>query len=282
MTHPCRTRVRRTVAYMGPPSSFTHQAALRHFNAASSFLPSDGIAAVFRAVAEHQADYGVVPVENSNEGMVSYTHDMFIDAGVRICAEVYLDIHHCLLSLGGLDTVRKVYSMPMVWGQCRTWLARHLPNVDQADVYSTARAAELAAKEPGSAAIASSLAATIYHLRTLARHIEDNAHNITRFLVIGTKDAPKAARSKTSLLFSIKDSAGALYGALKPFRDARINLTRIESRPSRLKPWEYYFFVDFLGHADDPAAARAIRLLATHCNFVKVLGSYPNAVPRGK
>ena len=282
MTPHRRTPPRPSVAYMGPPSSYTHQAALQQFKASARFLPIEGIGGVFRAVAGGEADFGVVPVENSNEGMVSYTHDMFMDAGVRICAEVFLDIHHCLLSRGPVNTVRKVYSMPMVWGQCRIWLNKHLPGIEQADVYSTARGAELAAKEPGSAAIAGALAAKLYRLRTLARHIEDNAHNITRFLVIGMHDAPKAGHSKTSLLFSIKDRAGALYEALKPFRDARINLTRIESRPSRQKPWEYCFFVDFLGHAADPAAARAIRRLATHCNFVKVLGSYPNAVPHGK
>jgi len=268
-----------TIAFMGPAGSFTHQAALKHFGSASTCRAADSIGEVFRLVAKGEADFGVVPVENSNEGMVSYTLDMFVDAGVTICAEVYLDIHQNLLSKTTLGKVRKVYSMPMVWGQCRTWLATHLPHAAQADVYSTARAAELAAREPRTAAIGSTLAADIFTLDILARAIEDFTRNITRFLVIGAHPAPRSARSKTSIMFSVKHHAGALYGALKPFRDAGINLTKIESRPSKLKAWEYYFFVDLLGHEADPVVARALGRLATHCNFVRVLGSYPNATP---
>jgi len=268
------------IAFMGPAGSFTHQAALKHFGSACTCQAAGSIGDVFRLVAKGEAKFGVVPVENSNEGMVSYTLDMFIDSGVTICAEVCLDIHQNLLSKSTIDKVKKVYSMPMVWGQCRNWLEKHLPRATQVDVYSTARAAELAARERHTAAIGSTLAADIFKLPIRARAIEDFHRNITRFLVIGARPAPRRARSKTSIMFSIMHRAGALYGALKPFRDARINLTKIESRPSKIKAWEYYFFVDLLGHEADPAVARALCRLAAHCHFVKVLGSYPVAMPR--
>jgi len=268
------------IAYMGPPSSFTHQAAIKHFGQSCEYLAKDSIADVFRAVAKSDVSYGVAPVENSNEGMVTHTLDMFIDADVQICAEVLLDIHHHLLSRSTLDKIRTVYSHPMGFAQCRRWLAANVPRARLADVYSTAYAAECAARQPHSAAVAGELAAQMFELNMLARCIEDYTRNVTRFLVIGTAMPPRARTCKTSLLFSIKDRPGTLYNTLKPFKDAGINLTKIESRPSKQKAWEYYFYVDFVGHAHDEDAARALLRLARHCNFVKILGSYPYALTR--
>ncbi|MCX7847666.1 MAG: prephenate dehydratase, partial [bacterium] len=269
LLHPLR------VAYMGPQSSFTHQAAIKHFGQACHFIPKESIPDVFRAVANAETHFGVAPIENSNEGVVTHTLDMFMDSNVQICAEVLLDIHHHLLSREPLSKIRTVYSHPMGFAQCRRWLATNLPRARLAETYSTAHAAERAARTPHSAAVAAELAAQLYHLPIRARCIEDYANNVTRFLVIGTHIPPRARASKTSLLFSIKDRPGSLYEALKPFKDAGINLTKIESRPSKQRAWEYIFYVDFVGHAEDPVVARALARLSHHCNFVKILGSYP-------
>lgn len=272
--HPLR------VAYMGPPSSFTHQAAIKHFGHACEFLALESIPEVFRAVTKGDTEYGVVPVENSNEGVVTHTLDMFLDSEVQICAEVLLDIHHHLLSRATLAHIRTVYSHPMGFAQCRRWLATHVPRARLVDVYSTAHAAECAARQARAAAVAGELAARMFGLPIRARCIEDYTNNVTRFLVIGTTMPPRARASKTSLLFSIKDQPGSLYAALKPFKDAGINLTKIESRPSKQRAWEYIFFVDFVGHATDPAVARALTRLQRHCNYVRLLGSYPLTAAR--
>ncbi len=264
------------VAYMGPPGSFTHQAAMKHFGGSYEFRAKESISDVFAAVAEGETEFGVVPVENSNEGAVSHTLDMFIDTDVNICAEVFLDIHHHLMSRSAIEDITTVYSNPMAFAQCRRWLAANLPRARKIDVYSTGHAAELAAKDNGTGAVAAELAADMYGLKIAARAIEDYAQNTTRFFVIGRKTAERARNSKTSLLFSIKDRVGALYDALKPFSAAKINLTKIESRPSKLKAWEYYFFVDLAGHRSERKVEAALRELEEHCNFVKVLGSYPD------
>ncbi len=264
-----------TIAYMGPPSSFTQQAAMVHFGRAQTFVAHESVAEVFRAVAKHDADFGVVPIENSNEGAVTHTLDMFVDAEVQICAEVLLDIHQQLLSRGTCDTIKTVYSHPMGFAQCRRWLSAHLAGARCVEVYSTAHAAERAAREKNTAAIAGVLAAEQFGLHIVARNIEDSTHNVTRFLVIGRALAARSGADKTSLLLSIKDRPGALYDLLKPFKDARINLAKIESRPNRVKAWEYYFYVDLIGHAADANVQRALRRLRPHCNFVKILGAYP-------
>jgi chorismate mutase/prephenate dehydratase len=264
------------VAFMGPQSSYTHQAAIAHFGSSANLIAAESVGEVFRAVAKHAAEFGVVPIENSNEGVVTHTLDMFIDSEVLVVAEVYLDIHHHLMSCCALEAVKVVYSHPMGFAQCRRWLAAHCAHARQADVYSTARAAEVAAEESGAAAVAGELAAEMFGLDIIAQAIEDYTQNRTRFLVIGREPARRGRRNKTSLLFSCKDRAGALFGALKPFRDAQISLTKIESRPSKLKAWEYYFYVDVIGHRNDRRLADAIAKLAPHCNFVRVLGSYPD------
>ncbi len=271
-----------TIAYMGPPSSFTQQAAIAHFGHAQTFAAHESTAEVFRAVAKHDADFGVVPIENSNEGAVTHTLDMFVDADVQICAEVLLDIHQQLLSRGTRDTIKTIYSHPMGFAQCRRWLSTHLAGARCVEVYSTAHAAERAAREQHAAAIAGVLAAEQFSLAIVARNIEDSVHNVTRFLVIGRAPAARSGADKTSLLFSIKDRPGALYDLLKPFKDARINLAKIESRPNRVKAWEYYFYVDLIGHAEDAKVQRALLRLRPHCNVIKILGSYPLGTSRGR
>jgi len=265
------------VAYFGPVATFTHLAALRHFGSSATFMAMENIKTVFESVDSGKAEYGVVPIENSTEGVVSYTLDMFIDYDLNITAEVMLEISHNLLSLtGNIKDIKKIYSHPQPTAQCRGWLERNLPNVQIFESTSTAKAAELASKEPSSAAIASELAAKIYNLNFVEKSIEDNKHNYTRFLVISKTIAPKTGRDKTSIMFSIKDRPGALYDILVPIKKAKINLTRIESRPSRRKAWEYIFFVDMEGHIEDKKVRKAIEGIKDDCLYLKILGSYPH------
>jgi len=265
------------VAYFGPVATFTHLAALRHFGSSATFMPMENIKTVFEAVESGKAEYGVVPIENSTEGVISYTLDMFIDYDLNITAEVMLEISHNLLSLSGnIKDIKKIYSHPQPTAQCRGWLERNLPNIQISESTSTAKAAELASKEPSSAAIASELAAKIYNLNFVEKSIEDNKHNYTRFLIISKTIAPKTGRDKTSIMFSIKDRPGALYDILVPIKKAKINLTKIESRPSRRKAWEYIFFVDMEGHIEDKKVRKAIEGIKDDCLYLKILGSYPH------
>ncbi len=265
------------VAYMGPPSSFSHQAAIQHFGEDSKLIACESIPDVFNFTSESDNNFGVVPVENSNEGMVTHTLDMFINSEVKIAAEIFLDIHLNLLSNSKLEEITTVFTIPIAFAQCKNWFVENMPEVKHIDTYSTARAAELVSGKENSAAVAGILASKMYNLNVVAECIEDYDQNMTRFFVINNKMPTKddVSKSKTSILFSIKDIAGALYESLKPFRDADINLTKIESRPSKQKAWEYYFFVDFIGHADDEKVKSALGKLINHCNFVKILGSYP-------
>jgi chorismate mutase/prephenate dehydratase len=264
------------VAFLGPEATFTHLAGLRHFGSSASFHPSTSIRGVFEAVDTGAAEYGIVPIENSNEGVVSYTLDMFMDYDLMITAEVMLEVSHNLLSQSGeIKRVRKVYSHPQAAAQCRGWLDTNLPGVPVVDAASTAKAAELAASDGEVAAIASELAARIYDLHFVERHIEDSRRNFTRFLVISRDAQPRTGNDKTSILFSVKDSPGALFDILTPFKQAGINLSKIESRPSKRKAWEYIFFVDMQGHFEDEAVARAMADMKDRCLFLKLLGSYP-------
>ncbi|GBD98160.1 P-protein [bacterium BMS3Abin07] len=264
------------VACLGPLATFTHLAGVRHFGSSARFLPVNSIREVFEAVENSQADYGIVPIENSTEGVVSYTLDMFVDFDLNITAEVMLEISHNLLSVSGkVEDIKKIYSHPQAFAQCRTWLERNLPDVQIFDSTSTSKAAELAAGDPTSAAIASELAAKTYNLEFVHRNIEDNKKNYTRFLVISKSVAPKTGNDKTSIMFTIKDRPGALYDILTPFKKSKINLKKIESRPSRRKAWEYIFFVDMEGHIDDKAVKKAIENITDNCLYLKFLGSYP-------
>lgn len=264
-----------SIAYLGPEATFTHEAAIKRFGSSLSYLPQKTIADVFSEVSKRRADYGVVPVENSTEGAVTHTLDMFVDSDLQIVSQIVLRISHCLVGRTPVSAVRKLYVHPQTLAQCRVWIQRNLPQVELIETSSNARSAELAKKERASAAICGALAAEKYGLPILERDIQDNSANATRFLVLGRQCGPPGGDDRTSLMFSLKDEVGALHKALAPFRRFRINMTKIESRPSKRKAWEYFFFVDCDGHAAEPRAAKAIELLGQHCSFVKVLGSYP-------
>jgi chorismate mutase/prephenate dehydratase len=263
------------IAYLGPEASFTNLAAIKKFGSQVSYVASNSIADVFLEVEKDSADYGVVPIENSIEGAVSYTLDVFVDSELKICSQIILEVTHNLLANCVKSKIRNVYSIPQVFGQCRIWLQKNLPNALLVDVSSTTRGAEIAKKEKNSAAIASLLASKVYGLKVLAGGIQDSAHNVTRFLVVGRNIASRTGKDKTSLFFSTKDKVGALYEMLLPFRKYKVNLTKIESRPSKKKAWEYYFFVDILGHQDDALIKKALNELERKCSYLKILGSYP-------
>lgn len=268
-----------SVAYWGPPGSNTHLAALTRFGRMAGLASVESVGSVFTEVEREAVDYGVVPVENSTEGVVTWTLDSFLNTSLHICAELYVPIRHHLLSpAASLGDVRRIYTMPHATAQCRLWLERHASHLERIEVTTTARAAERAAAEPDSAAIANTIAAEIYGLNVLAEGIEDSPRNRTRFLVIGRTATPPTGRDKTSLLFSVRHEAGELIRALAAFEKYDLNLTLIESRPTKQNPWEYVFFVDLLGHVDDPndpAVRRALKLLESRAQFVRILGSYP-------
>ena len=265
-----------TIAYFGPEATFTHQAAIRRFGASLRYSPQKTISDVFAEVSRNRADYGVVPVENSTEGVVTHTLDMLVDSDLQIVSQIVMPIQQCLLSNSQRRSIKKLFSHPQALAQCRTWLQNNLPNVEIIEASSTTRAAELAAQEPNTAAIASSLAAERYNLRILETDIQDNSANITRFLVLGRQCSPPTGRDRTSIVFSIAHQVGALHNTLAPFRRYKINMTKIESRPNKRKAWEYFFFVDCEGHIQDRKLTRALEDLAKYCKFLKVLGSYPN------
>lgn len=266
------------VAYLGPAATFTHQAARLKFGSSVQFDACETITDVFAAVEGKSADYGVVPVENTTEGAVTHTLDQFFATPLKICAEVYLDITHCLLSTTDRGHIEKIYSKAEVFGQCRRWLHEHMAGVDLIPTSSTARAAEIAAREPGSAALASRLAAELHGVQVLEEGIQDFGGNVTRFLVIGRQYGPATGEDKTSILFSVKHKVGALYEALGTIRKYDLNMTKIESRPSKSKNWEYFFFVDFEGHTADEPVRKALEEIHEHCSMVTVLGSYPNVM----
>lgn len=261
------------VAYLGPMATFTHQAARTKFGWSADFIPARTIAEVFVITENGEADFGVVPVENSTDGFVGHTLDVLVDSELKICGEVSLPISQCLLSKEALADIRVVYSHPQALGQTRSWLQRNLPDAQQVEVSSTAKAAEIAAGEPLAAAIATELAGEVYGLSLIARSIEDNVANFTRFLVIGKEMAPRTDNAKTSLMFTLKDRVGALHDGLEVLLRYGINMTRIESRPSKRKAWDYVFFIDIVGHPEDPVVASAISELSDKFVFVKVLGS---------
>jgi chorismate mutase/prephenate dehydratase len=266
------------IAYFGQLGTNTHIAALEKFGSSSRYVAGSSLKDVFLEVERGRAHYGVVPIENSTEGTINHTLDLFVESELKICSEIYLPITYTLMSLPGrMDRVKKVYSHPQSLAQCRLWLEANLPGVKIIESSNTAKAAQIAMKDPSSAAIAPEMAARIYRLRAIARRIEDMQDNYTRFLVIGNTIAEKTGDDKTSLMVSIKDKVGALYDLLLPFRKQGLNLTGIESRPSRKKAWDYYFFIDFLGHVQDPKVRAAIATVEKATLTVKVLGSYPRS-----
>ena len=267
------------VAYLGPEATFSHQAALRHFGQLAGYVAVRGIPEVFEAVERGRAGVGVVPIENSTEGSVTHTLDGLSETGLLICGEVLLEIHHFLLGRArDLAEVKRVYSHPQALAQCRRWLDRHLSDAEPVEVGSTAAAVEHALSDPGAAAVASEMAGQLHGLPVLQARIEDYGHNVTRFLVLGTHAAGATGHDKTSVLLSVPHRVGALHRAIEPFATGRLNLTKIESRPTRRRPWEYVFFVDIEGHQSDDAVAEVLDAVRERCLFVKVLGSYPAAL----
>ncbi|HKB39656.1 MAG TPA: prephenate dehydratase, partial [Gemmataceae bacterium] len=270
------------IAYLGPEYSFSHIAAVERFGQAVQFMSVDSITAVFEEVNRGHADYGVVPIDNSTDGRVTDTLDMFIRLPMlKIIAEVRLRVHHNLLANCEQPDIARVYSKPQALSQCRGWLAKNLPHARLADVTSTAVAAQLAQREPGAAAIASRQAAVRYGLRILFTDIEDVPNNETRFAVIGHQKAGKTGKDKTAVMFRVKHEAGSLVSALDIFRQNKINLTWIESFPARTPKPQYVFFIDFEGHSEDPKVARALKALQEQCEEVTVLGSFAVADPVG-
>lgn len=266
------------VACLGPVGTFTQAATLKHFGHAIDVVPLAAIDEVFREVESGGCSYGVVPVENSIEGVVNHTLDSFMLSPLRICGEVELRIHHHLLARDGAPgTLRRIYAHQQALAQCRRWLDRELLGVERVAVNSNAEAARLAAEQADTAAIAGEAAAEIYGLQTIAANIEDEPNNTTRFLVIGRRPTPPSGDDKTSLLFSTANRPGALYHALGAFAEHGISMTRIESRPSRRGMWDYLFFVDIAGHADEPGVAGALEEFERRAHMVKLLGSYPRA-----
>jgi chorismate mutase/prephenate dehydratase len=253
-------------------------ACIERFGSSVQTVSQESIQEVFDAVEREKANFGMVPIENSTEGVVNRTLDMFIDSEVKICGEVLIRISHDLLSMSGkAEDVERVYSHPQALAQCRQWLRKNFPNAQMAETVSTAKAAQMAAQESKAAAVASSLAAELYGLKIIDSRIEDYLNNYTRFLVLGPQVSDRTGRDKTSLLFSIPDSPGSLYEILKPFSEKSINLTKIESRPIKDKPWEYVFFLDFEGHATDSHIHEAVSELKKKVLFLKLLGSYPRS-----
>lgn len=265
------------VAYLGPPGTFTHQAALEKFGAAMEYLPQPEIRDVFLAVNREHADYGVAPIENSTEGAVTATADMLMETELRICNEIFLPIHQNLLSMCELREIELVVSHPVALAQCRTWLAANLPGVPTEPVPSTALAAEQASYKKGVAAIAGAAAASMYDFSHIEECVEDNPNNMTRFIVLAHGCGGVSGDDRTSIFFSIRHASGSLHLVLEPFDRNGINLTRIESRPSKKVNWEYSFFVDLEGHAEEERVAATLAEVQGMTDDFRILGSYPRA-----
>lgn len=268
------------VAYLGPEGTFTQAASIKHFGHAAISVPQATIEAVFEQVEAGECNYGVVPVENSTEGMVSHTLDNFMDSPLKISGEVELRIGHHLLVASHTepDKISRICAHQQALAQCRNWLDKHWPDVEREAVSSNGEAARLAAQTPGIAAIAGDMAADQYQLEKLARHIEDFADNTTRFLVIGREEVPPSGSDKTSIIVSSRDRPGALFDLLEPLRRAGVSLTRIDTRPSRTEKWAYVFFIEFEGHLEEENIATIVSEMEEQSILLKPLGSYPRAV----
>jgi chorismate mutase/prephenate dehydratase len=263
------------IGFLGPKGSFSHLASNRKFGSSVEHVPLTDISMVFQEVVRGHIDYGLVPVENSIGGGVVDTLDAFLHSSAKICAEVLITIHHNLLAKEPWEQIKKIYSKPEVFSQCRNWLSAMAKDLDVQPAASSSRAAELAAQEPGVAAIGSSLAGELYGLHVLFENIEDNPDNVTRFFVIGREAARKSGEDKTAIMFTTANKPGALAEVLDVFKEQGINLTNLQQRPSKKVNWEYVFFVDAVGHEDD--MKQAVDEARGHCLQLTVLGSYPTA-----
>lgn len=267
-----------TVAYWGPPGTFTEMAAQQRFGSSTLFYDCPTIPDVFGEVERGRADYGVVPVENSTEGVVNYTLDMFHETELRICAEVYVGIVQNLLTHAtNLAQIKRLYTGPQPLAQCRRWVDTHLPHAETVEVMPTSKAAQRAAADTEGAAIVAKRASEVYGVPLLYESIEDSPHNRTRFLVVGRNEPPPTGKDKTSLLLAVKNEPGSLGRALRAFETHGVNLTMIHSRPSKNAAWEYVQFVDMQGHEADAPVRAALSALSAHTLFATVLGSYPEA-----
>jgi len=268
-----------SVAFLGPEGTFTQAAALKHFGNSIKTIPLSAIDEVFREVESGAVNFGVVPIENSTEGVINHTLDMFMNSSLSICGEVELRVHHNLMGqMTDITNITKLYSHQQSLAQCREWLDANLPHIDRISVSSNAEAARLASLEPGVAAIAGEIAANFYELHIINNSIEDEPDNTTRFLVIGREQIAPSGSDKTTILVSTANKPGALSRLLQPFANSDVSLTRIESRPSRQTMWDYVFFIDMEGHKEDPEIAEVLRVLRDETAMLKILGSYPKAV----
>jgi chorismate mutase/prephenate dehydratase len=267
------------VAYLGPQGTFSQQAAFKHFGHAVKDIPVPAIPEIFQAVETGHCQFGVVPVENSTEGVIAHTLDRFMDSPLQICGEVEIRVHQNLLGkMDGLAQIDEVFSHQQSLAQCRQWLNSYLPGVPVTAVSSNAEAARLVSVNKNKAAIAGLMAAELYDLNVIEKNIEDEANNTTRFIVIGRQQPASTGSDKTSILVSTGNQAGALYRILGPFAEYGISMAHIESRPSRQGLWSYVFFIDIEGHRDDPDVAKALNVLQSNVKMLKILGSYPKAV----
>lgn len=275
----CRYQQKKfTIAYLGPEGTFTHLAALKIFGYKNRYIAKETIGDVFYSVEKDEAEYGVVAVENTTEGIVTHTLDMFLECDLYICGEINMKISQCLISKeNSIDKIKYVYSHPQAIAQCKNFINTKLKNAKICEVSSTAEAAKIVQKKKYSAAISSEIAAKLYNLNILEKNIQDLEDNYTRFIVIGKNLIAGSGKDKTSIMFTLKDRVGILHDALAPFKKYGINLTKIESRPSKQRPWEYVFFVDFVGHINDKNVQKAISELKDLCVYYKFLGSYPRA-----
>lgn len=264
-----------TVAFLGPEATFSHIAAVRAFGQSVEYRPMQSIHEIFQAVEKEWVNFGIVPVENSAGGVIHTTLDELMASPLLLCAEIHIPVHHHLLCRGSLKGIKKICTHPQILSQCRDWLRANLPSVAQVETSSSGEGAKLAKRNKTTATIAPELAAKLHSLPILMRRIEDVKENITRFLIIGHQSPNPSGRDKTSIMFSIKDEPGALKRLLSPYSDRGINLTKIESRPSRRRAWDYIFFVDMLGHMTDPPIVEALAEMKPHTTFLRVLGSYP-------
>ncbi len=265
------------IGYLGPPGSFSHMAARKKFGASVEYDNLDDITAVFEEISRGHIDYGLVPIENSAIGGIGETLDSFLGSSCQICAEVLISIHHNLMANCTPEEIRVIYSKPEVLSQCRKWLSVQLRQAETVPTASTSKGAEMASKETGAAAIGSALAGEIYGLKTLFANIEDNPQNITRFFVIGKQPSKPTGDDKTSIMFTTEHKPGSLVEVLNVLRDYGLNMTHIDKRPSKRVNWEYYFFVDLVGHFSDPALQKAVDEARKHCLQMTYLGSYPRA-----
>jgi chorismate mutase/prephenate dehydratase len=267
------------IAYLGPKATYTHQAAIKNFGSSLDYKALNTIQDVFSDVESGASDYGVIPIENSSEGAVYHTLDMLVESDLKIVAQVYLPIEHCLISEGTLATIKQVHSKDQALGQCREWLHKNFEKVDLVEASSTGKAVQIAKGNPELAAIAGSLAAESFDVPIVQKSIQDRSDNFTRFLIVGERSSSPIGngKDKTSIVLSISDQVGALGAALSPFSSRNINLCKIESRPSRKKAWDYFFFIDFIGHYEEPIIQEAIQELEQSNPMVKWLGSYPNS-----